>query len=320
MNRPPRNHQPLKPPAGTAPQPRPWAAAFRAAALVFLVLAAGSAVSPVRAAENEKKTMTFRGVKVTPFKGEYVVLRDVNVRAKPKTKSKKVGSLKAGRRVQVVAKAPGAWMAVRDGTKDLGFVYSPMLMPLIDGALAEDLTGNASVKGGAACDYRIRFEGKSQVEGQVFEIADYDVMWDCKVGKRRVRFRTPMFITEAPYQLGSKRIYQINVDVLDLYGGYEDIFSTVVLYDKDKDQVTFDGVSIKKYGQTPKEKTLKAGTVPEALTGAVKMALAAWNKSAWKDLIKNMPEEKEPDKNAKAAPGASPAAPAAPKGPFIKAP
>ena len=301
MNRPPRNHQPSKPPAGTAPQPRPWAAAFRAAALVFLVLAAGSAVSPVRAAEE--KTVTFLGVKVTPHEGEYVVLKDVNVRAKPKTKSKKIGSLKAGRRVQVVAKAPGAWMAVRDGTKDLGFVYAPMLMPLIDGALAEDLTGKASVKGGAACAYRIRFEGKSQVEGQVFEIADYDVMWDCRVGKRKVRFRTPMFITEAPYQLGSKRIYQITVDVLDLYGGYDDILSTIILYDMDKNQVTFDGVSIKKYGQTPEEKTIKAGTVSEALTGAVRIALSAWNKSAWKDLIKNAPEENEADKDAKAAPG-----------------
>ncbi len=247
--------------------------------------------------------MTFLGVKVTPHKGEYVVLKDVNVRAKPKTKSKKIGNLKAGRRVQVVAKAPGAWMAVREGTKDLGFVYALFLMPLIDGALAEDLTGKASVKGGADCDYRIRFEGKSPVEGQVFEIADYDVMWDCRVGKRKVRFRTPMFITEAPYQLGSKRIYQINVDVLDLYGGYDDILSTIVLYDKDKDRVTYDGVSIKKYGKTPKEKTVKAGNVSEALTGAVKMALAAWNKFAWKDLIKNAPEEKEHDKDAKAAPG-----------------
>ena len=301
MNRPPRNHQASEPPAGTAPQRRPWAAASRTAALIFLVLAAASAASPVRAAEE--KTVTFLGVKVTPHEGEYVVLKDVNVRAKAKTKSKKIGSLKAGQRVQVVAKAPGAWMAVRDGTKDVGFVYAPMLMPLIDGALAEDLTGNASVKGGADCDYRIRYDGKSPVEGQLFEIADYDVMWDCRVGKRKVRFRTPMFITEAPYQLGSKRIYQINVDVLDLYGGYDDILSTIVPYDKDKNQVTFAGVSIKKYGRTPEEKTVKAATVPEALTGAVRIALSAWNKSAWKDLIKNAPEENEADKDAKAAPG-----------------
>ena len=41
----------------------------------------------------------------------------------------------------------------------------------------------------------------------------------------------------------------------------------------------------------------------EALTGAVRIALSAWNKSAWKDLIKNAPEENGPDKDAKAAPG-----------------
>ena len=91
MNRPPRNHKPSEPPSGTAPERRSWAAAYGTAALIFLVLAAGSAVSPlstVRAAE--KKTLTFLGVKVKPHKGEYVVMKDVNVRAKPKTKSKKI--------------------------------------------------------------------------------------------------------------------------------------------------------------------------------------------------------------------------------------
>ena len=101
---------------------------------------------------------------------------------------------------------------------------------------------------------RIRFEGKSQVEGQVFEIADYDVLWDCRTGARKVKFRTPMFITEVPYQMGLKRIFQINIDILDLDGGYEEIFSTTIFFNLDKDRIVFDGVNIEKYGKIPKTK------------------------------------------------------------------
>ena len=259
--------------------------------LVAAVLLIALAVGPALAAEKKTppKPMIFMGVKVQPLHGQYLVLKDVNIRARPKTKSKKVGSFKAGKRIDVVARAAGAWVAVREGGKDLGFVYDQILLPLIDGTLKKDLNGKTSVKGGASCQYRIRFEGKSQVEGQVFEIADYDVFWYCLNGKRKVKFRTPMFITEAPYQLGTKRIFQISIDVLDIEGGYDDIFSTTLLYDKDKNRVVFDSVSIKKFGQTPATKEISAKTVPQALRAAVIITLATWNKSAWKDLIKNFP-------------------------------
>ncbi|MCH7937086.1 MAG: SH3 domain-containing protein [Proteobacteria bacterium] len=258
-----------------------------AAAVLLMALAAGPALAVEK--KPPPKPMTFMGVKVKPLQGQYLVLRDVNIRARPKTKSKRVGSFKAGKRINVVGRAAGAWVAVREGGKDLGFVYDQILLPLIDGTLEKDIEGKASVKGGVACQYRIRFEGKSQVEGQVFEIADYDVYWDCLDGKRKVKFRTPMFITEAPYQLGTKRIFQISIDVLDIEGGYDDIFSTTLLYDKDKNSVAFDSVSIEKFGQTPATKEIPAKTVPQALVAAVRISLSAWNKSAWRDLIKNSP-------------------------------
>ena len=214
--------------------------------------------------------------------------QDVNVRARPKTKSKRVGGFKAGSRIKVVARS-GGWVAVREKGKDLGFVFDKVLMPLIDGALFKDIVGQVSVKGGVNCEYIIHFEGKSPVEGQLFEFADYDVQWDCLLGKRKIRFRSPMFITEAPFQLGQKRVYQISIDVLDLEGGYEEIFSTVFLYDQDKARIVFDGVSIEKFGKPPQKKEAPAATVPEALTGAVRIAVSAWNKAAWSDLIKNVP-------------------------------
>jgi hypothetical protein len=262
-----------------------WTARAVAAALMLLALAAG----PAPAAEKKPppKPMTFMGVKVKPHQGQYLVLKDVNIRARPKTKSKKVGSFKAGNRIDVVARAAGAWVAVRKGGKDVGFVYDQVLMPLIDGTLEKDLEGKVLVKGVADCGYLIRFEGKSQVEGQVFEIADYDVYWDCLVGKRKVKFRTPMFITEAPFQLGTKRIFQISIDILDIEGGYEEIFSTTLLYNKDKNRVVFDSVSIEKFGQPPAIKEVPAKTVPQALKAAIRIALGAWKKNAWTDLIKN---------------------------------
>jgi hypothetical protein len=244
----------------------------------------------------EKKQEIFRGVKIEPLVGTYIVLRDVRIRALPKTKSKKVGLFKAGKRIHVVGRAAFAWVAVRENGEDVGFVYDQVLLPLIDGTLDKDLTGKASggVKGGAECGYTISFEGKSAVEGQVFEIADYDVLWDCRSGSRKVKFRTPMFITEAPYQMGSKRIFQINIDILDMDSGYEDIFSTTILFNMDKDRIVFDGVSIEKYGMIPKTKVAKATTVAEALTATVEMAIQAWNKAAWSDLIKNMPKYPDP--------------------------
>lgn len=261
----------------------------RRAAAPVLVAALLSLVPAVDAAAAEGDPMTFLGNQVKSHEADYVVLKDVNVRARPETKSKKVGSFKKGRRIKVVAKAKGAWVAVRKDGKDLGFVYEPILLPLIDGTLTEDISGRVAAEKGPKCDYRIHFDGKSPVEGQLFEIADYDVIWDCQVGKRKVSFLTPMFITEAPYQLSQKRIYQISIDVLDLYGGYDDIFSTVVLYNQGKDRVVFDGVSIEKYGKIPGVTKKAAASVPEALSGAVEIAFSAWNKRAWKDLIKNMP-------------------------------
>ena len=244
----------------------------------------------------EKKQQIFRGVKIKPLVGTYIVLKDVRIRSLPKTKSKRLGVFKTGKHIQVVGRAAFSWLAVRENGKDVGFVYDQVLLPLIDGTLEKELTGKASggPNGDAKCDYIISFEGKSAVEGQVFEIADYDVLWDCRSGSRKVKFRTPMFITEAPYLMGPKRIFQINVDILDLDGGYEEIFSTTVLFNMDKDRIFFDGVSIQKYGKIPKTKEAKATSVVQALTGTVEMAIQAWNKAAWTDLIKNMPKYPDP--------------------------
>jgi hypothetical protein len=266
------------------------------AARVWAILLAAflfmAGTGPATAAESLK----FLGVKVKPYKGTYIVLKDVSIRSQPKAKSKRVGSYKSGRRIEVVGFAAGAWVAVREKGRDIGFVYEKVLLPLIDGTLARDLTGKASAKGDPTteCGYIISFEGKSAVEGQVFEIADYDIVWECTRAKREIKFRTPMFITEAPYQLSQKRIFQITVDVLDLDRGYDEILSTFIVFNMEKGLVLYDGVSTEKYGHVPGTKNVAAKTVVQALKGAAVIALQTWNKAAWKDLIKNMPEYSRP--------------------------
>ena len=257
-------------------------------ATFFLILWMGS----VEAAESIK----FRNVNVKPYNETYVVTSDVSIRSLPNTKSKRLGRYKSGRRIQVVGLASSSWLAVREKGRDIGFVYKKYLLPLIDGTLESDLTGLAqsNEKPATNCKYTISFEGKSSVEGQFFEIADYDIIWKCKRAKKGVIFRTPMFIAEAPYKKSQKRIYQITIDVLDLDRGYDEILSTFILYDIEKRIVFFEGVSNKKYGSMSPASKFPVKSIAHALKVAAAIALKTWNKKAWKDLIKNMPKYSDP--------------------------
>lgn len=249
-------------------------------------------IESTKAAEK----ILFKGIQVKSHNGTYLVIKDVSLRSLPKTKSKRLGSFKTGQRIQVAGFADGLWVAIRKNNRDVGFVYGKYLLPLIDGTLSKDLKGKVSTrkKLNTNCQYTISFEGKSSVEGQLFKISDYDILWDCIRGKKKILFRTPMFITEAPYKLSQKRIFQITIDVLDQDRGYDEVLSTFVLYDEKKGVVFYDGISIKKYGYTAATKKIPATSTALALKGAAAIALKTWNKKAWKDLIKNMPIYPEP--------------------------
>jgi len=58
--------------------------------------------------KGETAPKTFLGTKIKPKPGIYVVTKDVNVRAKPETKSKRVGRFRKGERITTVGKATGA--------------------------------------------------------------------------------------------------------------------------------------------------------------------------------------------------------------------
>jgi len=226
----------------------------------------------------------FRGVPVTPLSGAYLVLKDVNIRGKPETRAKRLGKLKKGDRVDAIGKAQGAWLAVAKEGKDLGFVFAPMLLPLIDGTLETEIEGKAPLPEEKFCDYVIRFEGKSAVEDGLFETSDYEVAYRCPGDDGDLEFSTYMFITEAPYQLSPNHVYQISIDVTDVSGGYDEILSTVFLYEARRDRVIFDSVSLRAFRRSKASGEKPATTVVEALTAAAELAPGVWSDKVWRAL------------------------------------
>ncbi len=230
---------------------------------------------------------TFLGQEIKGPGGTYLSIKDANVRAKPMTKGKKLGTIAKGSRVLVLGKAKGAsnWLAVSKDGKDFGFVYAPILLPLIDGKLDKDITGELKGDGAPDCRYTIVFEGQNPVEGASIVFADYDVEFTCEGKNRKVlSFHAPMFITEAPYDMSYKPVYQISVDILEIQSDIESVLSTGFFYDARMGVVTFSEVSIKEFAQKRPVPKRKAASAAQAVTAAVEMAYSAWNGKVWEAL------------------------------------
>ena len=224
------------------------------------------------------------GASREPVNASYLATKAVNVRAKPSTASRKLGKLGVGARVVVVGKAGRGWLAVKRDDGTTGFVYGSYLIPLIDGSLERQITGEASAVGGTRCAYTIAFWGKSPVPNEVFETSDYEIAWRCDYGGEDLRFRAFMFITEAPYALSVNPVYQIGVDVREVVDSLDESLSTVVMYEAAKSRVVLDRVSPKGFRAGSAETERPAGDVPEALAGAADLVLGSWNAKVWRAL------------------------------------
>jgi hypothetical protein len=227
----------------------------------------------------------FMGVEIDGPVVDYVVLRDVNVRAKPDTKSKRLGGLKKGEIIHSPGRFQG-WVAAAQDGHPIGFAYKKYLLPMIDGGLSEPVNGNASIASGGSCTFTIHFAGKSTANNVLFKMADYETMVQCQYDGKAVQAIMFMFMTEGPMTRSKPSLHQIGMDVLEIDAddGYDDIFSTNVLYDHDKQQIKFDGVTLEGYGGKPRETAQSVTSVSEALIGAVRMALESWNDRTWKEL------------------------------------
>lgn len=261
----------------------PWF--FRLPAALAVCAACLSAPAAAQMAKPAPKTVPFLKTEVFPVEGTYLVLQDANVRQQPATKGRRIGRRAKGERVRVVGRAKGPWLAIRgDDGKDIGFIFRSTLMPVVDGSLDSPLSGKLTAPASKPCSYLIHFEGKSPAEGQAFEFCDYEIHWTCDLGGRRVSFRTPMFLTEGPYRGKTKRIHQITIDILDLSDSLEDVLSTHTLWNRTRDEITFDSITVKQFGRKPGQARADAKTLDQALRGAVGIAASAWNDPLWAAL------------------------------------
>jgi hypothetical protein len=178
----------------------------------------------------------------------------------------------------------GDWLAVGQGDEELGYVVASALIPLIDGKIERPLKGTTELPDGGTCAYEIRFAGKGKVEGEPFTTADYDIDWRCARAGRTLVFPGFMFVTEAPYQMQEKPVYQISIDLLEVAVEYDEVFSTIFLWHRGDGRVVYDSVSKKALGSAPHVKELPARTVPEALAAAAAIAPNVWSQAVWRRL------------------------------------
>ena len=270
------------------------------AAGLWLALALGAA-SPLTG--NAWATERFRGVVLLPASGLHLAVRDVDVLETPpapsssaesKSKGKAKGAppvvasavaqVKKGDEVEVFGKA-GAWVAVKQDGKPLGFVPADALAALLDGTLAKDVTGSTAA-GGYTCRYTIRFEGRTEVEMGPGRIADYDGSFVCDKTFSHLAFRAPMFMSEIPHQGGIKPVYQISLDVIGATSDPDQAFSTILFYDRDKGEVALETAFPAEWLVKGKPRARHAADVAAALGAAVEIALAAWGPKAWEAIAK----------------------------------
>lgn len=226
---------------------------------------------------------------VVPMVGLYEITKDVNVRAGPGTDFERLAGLDAGERVRAIGKIQGtSWMAISKDGETLGFVYTPILVPVVDGALGEQFYGSymgADPDDGVACDYRFRFEGKTRVEGGDFETADYEIRFRCASQVGAKIFYAHMFLTEAPVKT-KQGLHLIGLDVRSIGDGMEEFLTTRYLYHPKTGVMTFEGHSLPRFATPPKVQKFETENIKDALTQALEASVASWTGEAWDELLK----------------------------------
>lgn len=237
--------------------------------------------------EAVPQVVTVLGHDVLPKKGLFEVTSDLNVRGGPGTDFERIDSLKEGDRVRAVGQSDdGQWVAVSRAGNILGFVYAPVLVAVVDGALEEEFFGNFTSRPeiGVACDYRFRFERKTEVEGADFETADYEIRFRCASRQGAAIAYGHMFLTEGPV-VESKGLHLIGLDMRSIGDGMEEYLSTSFLYHPKTGTLTFDGHTLPRYALPPKTQKFKVKSIKGALQKALESAMSSWTKDAWDTLF-----------------------------------
>jgi len=235
----------------------------------------------------------FSKIELEGHKGAHLVIKsDINVRAAPLSKGKKIGKLRKREIVDVLGHAKGTkWFAVRQNGKDLGFVYGSGLSPLIDASLKTPLLGRVDMSDDdkPICTYEIIYDRRTMEETIVFVSSDYLVRFACQLDANFFDFNAMMFMSEIPYSQDSKPIYQITLDLPDFATGYEEYLSATSFYHEKDHKVVMDAVSLAAFKDGDLKAALPARNPIEALKAATKLHLTSFNKKAWRTLAGQIP-------------------------------
>ena len=281
--------------------------------LIGVLLICNHAKSNAIEAKQTSKNIKFLGFDIKKSEKFYIVKTEVNIRAAPKTKSKKLGTLKKLERIRVVGEAPGAWVAVEKKGKEVGFVYKPALLQIINGRLKKNIVGSVHLPNKPKCKYKIEYIGASSAEGQLFKIMDYGIEWDCrkKIIKRntslkseqrkksrskkknikklkflkkdeiQAKFYTPMFLPEGVQGGINNGRYQVTIDFVDTPFGVDGVLSTTSFYNPKSNILEFGEVSVKSLESNLKKPKVKVKKINKILISTLEMAYAAWDNKIW---------------------------------------
>lgn len=238
---------------------------------------------PGASPEIVEKTISVMGFEIIPKGGTYAVNADANLRKGPGTEFDVIGSVKQGDYLQRIGQVEDKdWFAVaREDKEPIGFVYSGVLVPVVDGTLSEESRG-VIMQNNIACEYRLRFEGKSTVEGGEFDTSDYEIRFRCAGEGGRIIFYSQMFLTEAAVK---NSFHQISMDVRSIGDGMEEYLTTNFLYNPATGELRFDGHTIPKFAVPPKDAKITTKNLQEAIIETVKISVSTWTDAAWESLF-----------------------------------
>ena len=238
---------------------------------------------PEASPEIVEKTIFFMDFEILPKGGTYAVNADANIRKGPGTEFGIIGSAKQGDYLHRIGQPEGKdWFVVAlEDKQPIGFIYSGVLVPVVDGTLIEETRGVIMQKN-IACEYRLRFEGKTTVEGGEFDTSDYEIRFRCAGEGGRVVFYSHMFLTEAAIK---SNFHQISIDVRSIGDGMEDYLTTNFLYNPTTGELRFDGHSIPKFAIPPIDKKITVNNLQEAIIEVMKVSVSTWTADAWESLF-----------------------------------
>ena len=237
----------------------------------------------VHAKGNEKKSV-FDG-KVVRAYSHFLALKELNVRNKPMTKSKRLGRIKRGERVEVLGRVGRTqWFAVNPDGKAKGFVYRKLLAPVLDGSIAEPIKGKLGYGAFPLCTYTLTFKKKESINNSLQVISNYLVNFSCQDGKRIFSFEVDMFLTELAYRYKKTYIFQVNLDIPNIRDETGERISVTNLYNI-KEGVLEPLLSSDSQVSSKNQKKSEYTSIEKVLRSAIINSYMKWGHGTWKKII-----------------------------------